>query len=163
MRTVGRGRFAGIWLMGLMAFVAAPFVTGPVHAQDYRALLAAPDRSAADRENDKRRDPIDMLNFIQPRAGMKILDMGAGAGYSTELMARAAGPTGMVYGQNPPDQFERARQAFDERAKSPAMKNAAQDVRPFDDPVPPGVHDLDMVTSCSSITIRHTCRSIGRS
>lgn len=146
MRTLGPGRFSRVRLMGLMALVVSPFIVGSAHAQDYRALLAAPDRSAADRENDKRRDPTDMLNFIQPRAGMKILDMGAGAGYSTELMARAVGPTGMVYGQNPPDQFERARQAFDERAKNPAMKNAAQDVRPFDDPVPPGVHDLDMVT-----------------
>jgi predicted methyltransferase len=146
MRTVGRGRFASVWFMGLMAFVVTPFVTVPAYAQDYRALVAAPDRSAADRENDKRRDPTDMLNFIQPRAGMKILDMGAGAGYSTELMARAAGPTGMVYGQNPPDQFERLRQAFDERTKGPAMKNSAQDVRPFDDPVPPGVRDLDLVT-----------------
>src|SRR5712691_3364716 len=108
MRTLGRGRFANNWFMGLMAFVVAPFVTVPVHAQDYRALVAAPDRSAADRENDKRRDP-----------------------------------TGMLYGQTPPDQFERARQAFDARAKSPAMKNAVQDVRPFDDPVPPGVRDLD--------------------
>jgi predicted methyltransferase len=146
MKTVGRGRFASILFMGLMASVAASFVTAPVHAQDYRALVAALDRSAADRENDRRRDPIGMLNFIQPRAGMKILDMGAGAGYSTELMARAAGPSGMVYGQNPPDQFERARQAFDERAKSSGMANAAQDVRPFDDPVPSGVHDLDLVT-----------------
>jgi len=83
--------------MGLMACVVAPFVTVPVHAQDYRALLAAPDRSAADRDNDKRRDPIDMLTFIAPRAGMKILDMGAGAGYSTELMARAAGPAGFLF------------------------------------------------------------------
>src|SRR5258706_90756 len=113
MRRVSRGRFASIRFMGLMAFVVASFVTVPVHAQDYRALIAAPDRSAAVRENDKRRDPIGMLNFIQPRAGMKILDMGAGAGYSTELMARAAGPTGMVYGQNPPDQFDIAPQAFD--------------------------------------------------
>jgi predicted methyltransferase len=145
MRT-GQGRFASIWFVGLMALAAAPFVTLPVHAQDYRALIAAPDRSAADRESDKRRNPIDMLNFIQPRAGMKILDMGAGGGYSTELMARAAGPTGKVYGQNTPDQFEGARQAFDERAKSPAMKNAVQDVRLFDDPVPPGEHDFDLVT-----------------
>src|SRR5579862_2694536 len=125
MRTFGRARF---WLVGFAALVAAPFIAAPAHAQDYRALLAAADRTAADRENDKRRDPFDMLTFIGPRAGMKILDMGAGAGYSTELMARAAGPTGMVYGQNPPDQFERARQAFDERAKTPAMKNAAQAV-----------------------------------
>jgi predicted methyltransferase len=146
MRMVSRERFASILFMGLMMSVVGPFASVPVQAQDYRALLAAPDRNAADRENDKRRDPFDMLNFIQPRAGMKIIDMGAGAGYSTELMARAAGSSGMVYGQNPPDQFERARQAFDERAKSPAMMNAVQDVRPFDDPVPPGVHDLDMVT-----------------
>jgi predicted methyltransferase len=150
MRTLGRGRFARIWLSmgiaGLMACGVAAFATAPVQAQDYRALLAAPDRTAADRENDKRRDPTDMLTFIQPRPGMKILDMGAGAGYSTELMARAAGPTGMVWGQNPPDQFEGARRAFDERAKSAAMKSAAQDVRPFDDPVPPGVRDLDLVT-----------------
>jgi predicted methyltransferase len=146
MRMVSGERFSGILFMGLMISVVAVFVDVPVQAQDYRALLAAPDRNAADRENDKRRDPFDMLNFIQPRAGMKILDMGAGAGYSTELMARAAGSSGMVYGQNPPDQFERARQAFDERAKSPVMMNAVQDVRPFDDPVPPGVHDLDMVT-----------------
>src|ERR1700738_1422090 len=117
MKTVGRGRFAGIWFMGLTAFVVALLVTGPVHAQDYRALVAAPDRSAADRENDKRRDPIGMLNFIQPRGDMTILDMGPRAGSSPELMARAAGPTGMVYGQNPHNQFERARQAFDERAK----------------------------------------------
>ena len=52
-----------------MALVAVPFVTVPVQARDYRALVVAPDRGTADRENDKRRDPIDMLNFIQPRAG----------------------------------------------------------------------------------------------
>jgi predicted methyltransferase len=73
MRMVSRGRF----FMGLMVFIVTPLVSIPVHAQDYRALLAAPDRSAADRENDKRRDPIDMLNFIQPRTSIKILDMGS--------------------------------------------------------------------------------------
>jgi predicted methyltransferase len=80
------------------------------HAQDYRALLAAPDRSAADRENDKRRDPFNMLNFIQPRAGMKILDMGAGAGYSTELMARAADrPARSMVKTHPINSSERGR------------------------------------------------------
>jgi predicted methyltransferase len=38
---------------------------------------------------------------------MKVLDMGAGGGYSTELMARAVAPTGLVYGQNPADLGER--------------------------------------------------------
>jgi predicted methyltransferase len=51
-----------------------------------------------------------------------------------------------VYGQNPPDLGEKAKAAFDARLKTPAMKNAVADIRPFDDPIPPGVHDLDVIT-----------------
>ena len=69
---------------------------------DYAAIVAAPERSDADRETDKRRDPVKLLAFTGVRPGMKVLDMGAGGGYSTELMARAAGPSGTVYGQNAP-------------------------------------------------------------
>jgi predicted methyltransferase len=116
------------------------------NAPDYAALMAAPDRTDADRQADKRRDPVPFLAFAGLRPGMKVLDMGAGAGYSTELVARVIGPTGMVYGQNPPDNFERARTAFAVRAATPAMKNSAALVRPYDDPVPAEVHDLDMIT-----------------
>ena len=49
----------------------------------------APDRSDADRQADKRRDPARFLAFAGLRPGMKVLDMGAGGGYSTELLARA--------------------------------------------------------------------------
>jgi predicted methyltransferase len=62
---------------------------------------------------------------------MKVLDMGAGAGYSTELVARDIGPTSMVYGQNPPDNFERVRNAFATRTATPAMKNSAALVEPL--------------------------------
>jgi len=113
---------------------------------DYAALMAAPDRSDADRQADKRRDPVPFLAFSGLRTGMKVLDMGAGAGYSTELVARVIGPTGVVYGQNPPDNFERARNAFATRAATPAMKNSMALVRPYDDPLPADVHDLDMIT-----------------
>src|SRR5712691_7003752 len=78
---------------------------GSVLAQgvpDFAAIIAAPDRAASDRDIDKRRDPVKLLAFTGVRIGMKVLDMGAGGGYSTELMARGAGPSGMVYGQNPP-------------------------------------------------------------
>ena len=74
-------------------------------APDYAALLAAPDRSDNDKQADQRRDPLPLLQFAGPRPGMKVLDMGAGGGYSTELMARAVAPNGKVYGQNPPDAF----------------------------------------------------------
>ena len=46
---------------------------------------------------------------------MKVLDMGAGGGYSTELMARAVAPAGVVYGQNPADLPERAKTRFEAR------------------------------------------------
>jgi predicted methyltransferase len=115
-------------------------------APDYAAMLAAPDRSDADRQADKRRDPLPFLEFAGPRPGMKVLDMGAGGGYSTELMARAVAPGGMVYGQNPATLGDNPKAAFAARLQTPAMKDATADTAPFDDPVPPGVHDLDMIT-----------------
>ena len=47
---------------------------------DYGNLLTASDRSDADRDADKRRDPAPFLAFAAPRPGMKVLDVGAGGG-----------------------------------------------------------------------------------
>jgi predicted methyltransferase len=115
-------------------------------APDYAALLAAPDRSDADREADKRRDPLPLLKFAAPRPGMMVLDMGAGGGYSTELMARAVAPNGKAYGQYPADGPQRAIDAFNARLKTPAMSNAVADFRPFDDPIAPDMPPLDLIT-----------------
>jgi predicted methyltransferase len=132
----------------LLAFTLALAASLGAAAQgvpDYAAVVAAPDRSAADRETDKRRDPVKLLAFTGVRTGMKVLDMGAGGGYSTELMARAVGPTGIVYGQNAAN-FERAVTALQARTQTPAGKNITPLARPFDDPLPPEVRDLDLVT-----------------
>jgi predicted methyltransferase len=77
---------------------------------------------------------------------MKVLDMGAGGGYSSELMARAVAPSGIVFAQNPADLGERAKAAFQARLATAAMKNAVADTAPFDDPVPAGVADFDLIT-----------------
>jgi predicted methyltransferase len=87
---------------GFLALLGATAGAEAQSAPDYAALLAAPDRSDADRQADKRRDPLPLLAFAGVRAGMKVLDMGAGGGYSTEMLARAVVPGGVVYGQNPP-------------------------------------------------------------
>ena len=142
-----RGPRRGKLLLAALVFaVAAPCAAAPARAQDYEAIVAAPDRSDADRQADKRRDPVKLLAFIGVRPGMKVLDMGTGAGYSTELMARAVGPTGHVYGQDSSDAAERARERFDQRLKTPAMKNVTRLLRDFDDPVPADVRDLDLIT-----------------
>src|SRR5437764_5711155 len=113
---------------------------------DYSAIIAAPDRTDADLQADKRRDPVKLLAFTAVRPSMKVLDMGAGGGYSTELMARAVAPTGVVYAQNPADLGERAKTRFEARLKTPAGKNIVSLARPFDDPVPSDVRDLDLIT-----------------
>jgi predicted methyltransferase len=119
----------------------------PALAQDYQAIVAAADRSDADRQTDLRREPAKMLAFTGVKAGMKVLDMDANAGYSTELLARAVGATGVVYAQDSAEVIERfVKDKFDIRAQKPAMKNVVHIVRPFDDPVPPDVGGLDLIT-----------------
>ena len=140
-----RGQLAAMVFSLVACLVASPGARAQA-APDYAALMAAPDRSDADRKADTRRDPVPFLAFAGLRPGMKVLDMGAGGGYSTELIARAVAPGGIVYGQNAADLGEKAKAAFDARLKTPAMKDVVADIRPFDDPAPPGVYDLDLIT-----------------
>jgi predicted methyltransferase len=108
------------------------------------AIVASPDRSDADRTNDIRRKPAEMLSFIGVREGMVALDISAAGGYTTELLARAVGP-GRVYGQTrAPD----PRQRLAERAKNPAAGNIIAVVRPFESPAPTELESnaLDLVT-----------------
>jgi predicted methyltransferase len=133
-----------------VATLTAGLYVGGAAAQDqlpdYAAIVAASDRTDADRQTDSRRDPLKLLIFTRAQPGMKVLDMGAGGGYSTELMARAVAPGGVVYGQNPADLPERAKARFEARLQTPAGKNIVSLARPFDDPLPADLRDLDVIT-----------------
>lgn len=133
--------FAGLLTCLLLAGCAAPGANSGAAAPNYRAIVAAADRTPADRQVDARRNPEPLLQFVAPQAGMKVLDVGAGGGYSTELLARAVAPTGVVYAQN-----SRQRDNFEERMRTPAMKNVVSVVRGYDDPVPPEAKNLDLIT-----------------
>ena len=74
----------------------------PLSRDQIAAIVASPDRSAADRTNDIRRHPVDMLMFVAARPGSTALDVSTGGGYTTELLARVIGPTGLVYAQSRP-------------------------------------------------------------
>jgi predicted methyltransferase len=74
----------------------------PLSREQIAAIVASPDRSAADRGNDVRRHPVDMLMFVAARPGWTALDVSTGGGYTTELLARVIGPTGIVYAQSRP-------------------------------------------------------------
>ncbi len=77
---------------------------------------------------------------------MRVAELGAGGGYTTELLARVVGPTGTVYGHNSPLILARFAEApWSARLAKPTMRNVVRVDRPFDDPLPPDVHDLDQV------------------
>ena len=114
---------------------------------DYAAIVAAPDRVEGDRQADARRKPAQLLAFTEVKTGMKVLDMETSSGYNAELLARAVGPTGKVYAQDSAAVIERfVKDKFDIRARKAVMKNVEHVVRDFDDPIPPGVGNLDLIT-----------------
>jgi predicted methyltransferase len=115
---------------------------------DVCALLAAPDRTEADRKLDARRHPGELLAFFGVRPGMHVADLGAGFGYTTELLARAVGPTGRVYSQDDPTQFHQfLEKAWAERLARPADANVVHTPLRFDEPLPPEAKDLDLVVN----------------
>jgi predicted methyltransferase len=147
MTRIDARRLARAAMFGFFGIMAPMMICcQPAIAQDYSAIIAAPDRSSADRETDKRRDPTKLLAFTGAKPGMKTLDMGAGGGYSTEIVARAVAPNGVVYGQNPPDANERAAKNFEARLKTPAMQNVVAVTRSYNDPIPPEATGLDLIT-----------------
>src|SRR4051794_8677005 len=83
---------------------AAPAQQSSPHlsSEQISQIVASPDRSEADRTNDLRRKPEQMLGFIGIRPGIVALDLSAAGGYTTEVLARAIGPPGAGYCQNQP-------------------------------------------------------------
>lgn len=180
-------------VVGLLGACAAPdanrsgkATTGDITAARIAEIVASPDRSEADRVNDLRRKPEPMLAFIGIRPGMLVLDLSAGGGYTTELLARAVGPTGRAYGQSRPaptaDTPARAAvvpegnsapqlavapvtapvvrrtsvQALAERVKNPALSNLFSVVRPFEEPVP-----AELVRELDRVTLMFNYHDLG--
>jgi predicted methyltransferase len=117
---------------------------GSAKAQDYAAIVASADRSDADRQTDKRRNPEKMMAFTGAKPGMKVMDLVSSGGYSAELLARSVAPDGTLYAQDSQATVDRTKERFDERMQK--VKNIVRVVRNYDDPVPPDVSNLDLVT-----------------
>ena len=108
--TCARGLLAAVLcasLVGCTTNGASPMASTLAHDR-IAQIVASPDRSPADRTNDLRRRPADMLTFIGIRPGWTALDVSTGGGYTTELLARAIGPSGTVYAQSQPRDPNRA-------------------------------------------------------
>ena len=110
------------------------------------AVVGAADRSEADRALDAGRRPAELLAFAGIAPGMRVAELMAGGGYTAELLARAVGPSGQVYGQNSRFVLERfAEKPWAERLAKPVMKNVVRVDRELSDPLPPEARELDAV------------------
>jgi predicted methyltransferase len=111
------------------------------------SVVAAPDRSPEDRALDAGRKPAALLAFLGIQPGWRVGDMGAGGGYTAELLQRAVGSNGTVYGQNSKKVLEMfAEKAWSARLAKPVMKSVVRLDRDFEDPFAPDVRGLDAVT-----------------
>src|SRR5215470_9831838 len=111
------------------------------------AIVAAPDRVDKDRERDAFRKPAELLTFAGIAPGMRVADLGAGGGYTTELIARAVGPTGVVYAQDTPNwDGPGLVKVWEMRLGRDVMKNTTHVMREWDDPLPADAKNLDVIT-----------------
>jgi len=127
--------------VSMLAGCAAPGQDAAPSGDTYRAMLANPVRTERDREFDKRRDPVELLQFAGVRPGMRVLDIATGGGYTSQLLALAVGPSGTLWAQTP-----QPGAALNERMTAHPQANFIVAKRPFDDPVPPEAAPLDLVT-----------------
>lgn len=131
--------------LAVLAVACAGARPAPREAVDYGALAAAPDRTDADRKLDPGRRPAETLAFLGVRPGMRVAELGAGGGYTTELLARAVAPDGVVYAQNGRRLLELVKDAWERRLRRPAMRGVVRVDRELDDPLPPEATGLDLV------------------
>ncbi len=111
-----------------------------------QTVVAAADRSETDRALDAGRKPAELLSFLGVAPGMRVADLAAGGGYTTELLARLVGETGTVYGQNTKFILGFAEKPWSERLTRPVMKHVVRIDSEFDEPLPADVKELDLVT-----------------
>jgi predicted methyltransferase len=107
----------------------------------YADLIANPIRTDQDRRMDASRDPADFLAFTQVKPGMTVLDVSAGGGYTSQLLALAVAPGGTLWAQSP-----RPGPTLLKRLDDHPQGNFIVITRPFDDPIPDNAPKLDLIT-----------------
>jgi len=106
--------------LGLVLTVTALVhaVVGPVWGQDFKAILANPERPQNERALDASRKPEEVLKFYGVKPGDKVADIFAARGYYTAILSHVVGPQGVVYSANP-----NARPEWTDRYKKPQFAN----------------------------------------
>lgn len=104
---------------------AAPLQAAEIPGNIAKAV-AAPERSAKDRERDARDKPAELLAFAGVKPGMKTADVFGGGGYWSELLSHAVGPTGSATLVNNEGYYNFAKKDIAERFAGGRLKDVKQ-------------------------------------
>jgi len=134
-------------VLGFVLLAGCVHRVEPLSPGSLKSLVGAKDRSEADRALDHGRKPLEFLAFTRVGEDMEVAELMAGGGYTTELLSRAVGPKGLVYGENPKWVLERfAQKDWSERLAG--LNNAKRLDRELEDPFPDYLAGrLDLVVS----------------
>jgi predicted methyltransferase len=89
--------------------------------------VSDPKRTPEDRARDASSKPAEVLAFVGIAPGMTVLDVDAGAGYYTELLARIVGPDGKVIAHDHPGALALlGAETFDRRYGNDRLPNVRQ-------------------------------------
>jgi predicted methyltransferase len=138
---IGGAIGAAALMLALAACTSAPTQSAEASKALAQSVVANPIRTEGDHKLDASRRPLEFIPFTGVAPGMQVEDIAAGAGYTTQLMALAVGPTGKVYAQR-----ESAGAALTKRLADNPQPNIVVVLRPFEDPVPPDAPKLDLIT-----------------
>jgi predicted methyltransferase len=128
-----------------LVFCALLALAVPVHADETDPMAIriaeqqkAPDRHEWDFRRDAARKPYEAFRFLGLEEGMVALDVGAYAGYTTEMLSAAVGPEGKVYAHNTEKVLkEYAEGYYDrtmaERLANDRLPNVVMHIREYDD------------------------------
>ena len=104
----------------------------PPPGPDYASFVASTGRTADDTAKDANRKPADVLAFTKVASGQTVFEMEAGAGYYTELLSLAVGPTGKVIMQAPKEFEGFYKDPLAARLKDNRLANVTVSWSPFD-------------------------------
>jgi predicted methyltransferase len=96
----------GLWLVACSSGGSATSKSSPKQEM-LAAAVANAGRSTADRDQDAKRRPTEVLALTQIAAGQRVIDIFSAGGWYAEILAYAVGPNGQVYAQNPPSVLKR--------------------------------------------------------
>jgi predicted methyltransferase len=118
----------------LLTFASARAAESPPIHPAIQAAVDSQERLPKDRAKDDNRHYAAIMEFFGVRPGMTILELFAAGGNTTEVLARAVGPEGKVYMQNPQFFYERfGAKPVEERLASNRLPNVVRLDKPLND------------------------------